>query len=77
VPGAADLEEDLALVFELDFLVVDAPRQQHASIHGQELVAGQLRARAACAPFGHARLRGAGRTGVAPVHDGFHFWVEL
>src|SRR5262249_3085891 len=39
VSGAADLEEDLALVLELNFLVVEAPRQQHAAVDGEELVA--------------------------------------
>ena len=32
VAGAADLEEDLALVLELDFLVVEPSRQQHAAV---------------------------------------------
>ena len=32
VPGAADLEEDAALVLELDFLVVQLPRQEHPAV---------------------------------------------
>ena len=32
MPGAADLEEDLALVLELDFLVVESPRQEHQAV---------------------------------------------
>ena len=39
VPGAADLEEDLALVLELDFLVVEPSRQHHPAICGEEIVA--------------------------------------
>ena len=44
VAGAADLKKDLALVLELDFLVVDFSRQQHAAVDGEELLAGQIRA---------------------------------
>ena len=39
--GAADLEEDLALVLELDFLVVQLSRQQHAAVDGEHGVACQ------------------------------------
>ena len=39
--GAADLEVDQALVLELDFLVVDAPRQQHRPVDPDEVVAGE------------------------------------
>ena len=40
VACAADLEEDLALMFELNFLVVELPREQHRAIDGQQLVTG-------------------------------------
>ena len=33
VAGAADLEEDAALVAELDLLVVELPRSEHAAVH--------------------------------------------
>ena len=39
VAGAADLKEDQALVLELDFLVVDAARQEHRAIRPQQIVA--------------------------------------
>src|SRR5204863_8382660 len=39
VAGAADLKEDPALVLELYFLVVESARQEHAAVHGQQLVA--------------------------------------
>ena len=39
VPGTADLKKDFALVLELDFLVVEASRQQHPAICGEEMVA--------------------------------------
>jgi hypothetical protein len=39
--GAADLEENQALILELNFLVVDAARQQHRAIRAQQIVAGQ------------------------------------
>ena len=32
VSGAADLEEDLTLVLELDFLVVEPPREEHQAV---------------------------------------------
>src|SRR5262245_21806672 len=35
VPGAADLEERLALILELYLLVVDLPRQEHEPIGGE------------------------------------------
>ena len=38
VSRAADLEKDQALVLELDFLVVDAPRQEHRAIRPQQIV---------------------------------------
>ena len=41
VAGAADLEEDLALVLELDFLVVEASRQHHPAIRREQIVAGE------------------------------------
>jgi len=42
VAGAADLEEDLALLFELDLLVVELTRQQHETIHAHQRVAIDL-----------------------------------
>jgi hypothetical protein len=39
VPGAADLKKDQALVLELDFLVVDPPRQQHRPVNPEHLIA--------------------------------------
>jgi hypothetical protein len=39
VPRAADLEIDLVLPLELDFLVVDAPRQVHRPVDGEECLA--------------------------------------
>ena len=41
VSGAADLEKDLALIFELDFLVVQLPRQEHDAVDGEQIVARQ------------------------------------
>ena len=41
VAGAADLEEDQALVLELDLLVVEAARQQHRAVGPQQIVARQ------------------------------------
>ena len=41
--GAADLEEDQALVLELDLLVVEAPRQQHQPVGGEKVVARECR----------------------------------
>ena len=41
VSGAADLEEDQALVLELDFLVVDPPRQDHRPIGAEEILAAE------------------------------------
>ena len=35
--GAADLKEDLALVFELDFLVVKLAGQHHDAVHGEKI----------------------------------------
>ncbi len=42
VPGAGDLEEDLVLPLELDFLVVEPPRQGHQAIDAQEVSLGEL-----------------------------------
>ena len=36
VTGAADLEKNLALLFELDLFVVQLARQQHAPMHLQQ-----------------------------------------
>ena len=41
VAGAADLEEDQALVLELDFLVVDPPGEDHRPIGSEEILAGE------------------------------------
>ncbi len=38
VSGAADLEEDEALVLELNFLVVQLPRQHHRAVRAQQLL---------------------------------------
>ena len=43
VPGAADLEEDQALVLELDFLVVQLPRQHHGAVRGGDPAPKALR----------------------------------
>ena len=37
--GAADLEEDQALVLELDLLVVELPRQHHRAVGPQQVLA--------------------------------------
>jgi hypothetical protein len=69
VAGAADLEEGLALVLELDLLVVDGARQEHQTIGGEKLVPGKTfvlsiplpgsgTGRGACS--GSARLAGPG-----------------
>ena len=39
--GAADLEEDQALVLELDFLVVDPPRQDHRAVGAENVLASE------------------------------------
>ena len=39
VSGAADLEKDVALVLELDFLVVDPARQEHGAVDHQQFLA--------------------------------------
>ena len=62
VAGARDLEEDLVLPLELDLPVVDAARQEHRSVGGEELVAREPVGRA----LGRAALR-LGRTG----HESF------
>src|SRR5262249_40585553 len=41
VSGAADLKEDLALALQLNFLVVELARQQHAAVDGEELVGAE------------------------------------
>src|SRR4029450_7064357 len=41
VSGATNLEEDLALVFELDFLVIQLPREEHRAVDAEEVVALQ------------------------------------
>ena len=44
VAGAADLEEDQALVLELDLLVVDPPRQDHRAVRAEKLFAREAAA---------------------------------
>ena len=41
VAGAADLEEDQALVLELNLLVVDPARQHHRAVGAKQVVARQ------------------------------------
>ena len=49
VSGAADLKVDQALALELDFLVVDPPRQDHRAVGPEEIVAGESGVIRACA----------------------------
>ena len=42
VTGAADLEEDLALVLELNFLVVEPSRRQHQPIGVTQIVGPEV-----------------------------------
>ncbi len=53
VAGAANLEKDLALVLELNLLVVKLARHQHAAMHGEDVLAAQS------GEFLHAGRRGA------------------
>ena len=70
VPGAADLEECLALVLELDLLVVDLPRQEHQAVGGEQLVSGQpLVLPSARRPGARVRAVGKGRT----LHDAANY----
>ena len=39
VAGAADLKKDLALVLELNLLVVESPGHEHEAVHGEQLIA--------------------------------------
>ena len=48
VAGAADLKEDQALTFELDFLVVELPRQHHRAVGPKQFVARQAQRAAHC-----------------------------
>src|SRR5439155_5418582 len=43
VSGAADLKKDLALNLELNFLVVQLARQEHAAVNGEQLIARKIR----------------------------------
>ena len=59
VAGTADLEEDQALVLELNLFVVNLPRQHHDPVGAKQIVAGQSESRrtpavADCRTF-HAR----------------------
>ncbi len=42
VPGTADLEEDVALVLELNLLVVEASRQEHQPVGRAQVVGGEF-----------------------------------
>ena len=53
VARTRDLEEDLVLPLELDLLVVDATRQEHGAVGGDELLLRE--------PVGGAARRGGGR----------------
>ena len=66
VPGAADLEECLALVLELDLLVVDLPRQEHGAVSGEQLVPGQSLVFAARPPGAGSRVGAMGQG--RPLH---------
>src|SRR5688572_26989080 len=64
---AADLEECLALVLELDLLVVDLPRQEHGAVGGEEIVPRQPLVLRPARPLAcGARLRAVGQGG--PLH---------
>jgi len=41
VPGAADLKEDVVLLFELNLLVVKLARQEHRAVRGEKLGAAE------------------------------------
>ncbi len=45
VSGAANLEVGLALILDLDFLVVELPGQEHPAVGGEELVGGEAAVR--------------------------------
>jgi hypothetical protein len=68
VAGAADLEKNLALVLELDFLVIQLARQKHAAVDRQQ----PLRAET-------GEIHGARRRGcrLLPVQNGLHVRHEL
>ena len=73
VAGAADLEEDAALVLELDFLVVELARPHHAAIDVDESVPIEALERPAVGGAGRRRRpAGAGSVAVdaAAVDDG-------
>ena len=57
VAGAADLEERLALVLELDFLVVDLPREEHAAVGPQQVGVAWIRAARLGLTHGRRRRR--------------------
>ena len=65
VAGAADLEEDQALVLELDLLVVEPPRQQHRAVGAEQILARQT------VPFAGARPFGARVGNWAPSVEAF------
>src|SRR5262245_62005526 len=68
VSRAAYLKEDVALVLELDFLVIELARQEHAAMDGEQLRRAEAR-----------EIRRLGRRGasVLPVQNGLHLRHEL
>jgi hypothetical protein len=56
VAGAADLKKDLALAFELDFLVVQPPRQKHRAVNGEQ----------------RGAIQAVKKLGLLSVEDGLH-----
>ena len=62
VPGARDLEEDLVLTLELDFLVVQPPREEHEAVQLEQLLLLEPRGRLALRSGSGSRV-GAGGHG--------------
>src|SRR5687768_7704897 len=60
VAGAADLKKDQALVFELDFFVIQLPRQHHRPVGAKQILWGQ------------AGVRGRGLFGRRRFHYGHY-----
>ena len=87
VAGAADLKEGLTLIFELDLLVVDLPRQEHEAVGGEKFVPGQSLVLAfPCSPAGGAHVRQGrplhmtrnyGTIGKAMTTVRVHRWDEI
>ena len=61
VPGAADLEERLALVLELNLLVVQLSRQEHETVRREEIIPREAFECAAAHSTGGARLDAIGK----------------